>query len=118
MLTKHYADAIGFDIVFFLPDSEEDFASYTEFLCYLKAKNRAGVAKFVDNTTLFLVPPSDFLTKVLKVTGPERLYGVVLKFPLVPSSTSMQQPMHLPSPSTQYMQRIPPSQAEYGSILV
>lgn len=54
----------------------------------------------------------------MKVTGPERLYGVVLKFPLVPSSTSMQQPMHLPSPSTQYMQRIPPSQAEYGSILV
>ncbi|TKY48317.1 Flowering time control protein FPA [Spatholobus suberectus] len=118
MLTKHYADAIGFDVVFFLPDSEEDFASYTEFLRYLKAKNRAGVAKFADNTTLFLVPPSDFLTKVLKVTGPERLYGVVLKFPLVPTSTSMQQTMHLPSPSTQYTQQIPPSQAEYGSISV
>lgn len=116
MLTKHYADAIGFDIVFFLPDSEDDFASYTEFLRYLKAKNRAGVAKFVDNTTLFLVPPSDFLTNVLKVTGPERLYGVVLKFPPVPSSTPMQQSMHLPSPSTQYMQQIPPTQAEYGSI--
>ncbi|RDX95437.1 Flowering time control protein FPA, partial [Mucuna pruriens] len=118
MLMKHYADAIGFDIVFFLPDSEEDFASYTEFLRYLKSKNRAGVAKFVDNTTLFLVPPSDFLTKVLKVTGPERLYGVVLKFSLVPSSTSIQQAMHLPSPSTQYMQQIPPSQAEYGLISV
>ncbi|XP_027339827.1 flowering time control protein FPA-like [Abrus precatorius] len=118
MLTKHYADAIGFDVVFFLPDSEEDFASYTEFLRYLKAKNRAGVAKFVDNTTLFLVPPSDFLTNVLKVTGPERLYGVVLKFPSVPSSTPMQQAMHLPSPSTQYMQQIPPSQADYGSISV
>ncbi|XP_020223206.1 flowering time control protein FPA [Cajanus cajan] len=116
MLTKHYADAIGFDIVFFLPDSEEDFASYTEFLRYLKAKNRAGVAKFADNTTLFLVPPSDFLTRVLKVTGPERLYGVVLKFPLVASNASMQQAMHLPSPSTQYMQQVPPSQAEYGSI--
>nr|KYP65989.1 Nucleolysin TIAR [Cajanus cajan] len=87
ILTKHFADAIGFDIVFFLPDSEDDFASYTEFLRYLGAKNRAGVAKFVDNTTLFLVPPSDFLTKVLKVAGPERLYGV-----------------------------IPPSQTEYGMI--
>ncbi|XP_027356645.1 flowering time control protein FPA-like isoform X2 [Abrus precatorius] len=118
ILTKHYADAIGFDIVFFLPDSEDDFASYTEFLRYLSAKNRAGVAKFVDNTTLFLVPPSDFLTKVLKVTGPERLYGVVLKFPPVPNSAPMQQSSHFPVPSTQYMQQIPPSQAEYGLIPV
>lgn len=118
MLTKHYADAIGFDIVFFLPDSEDDFASYTEFLRYLGAKNRAGVAKFVDGTTLFLVPPSDFLTKVLKVTGPERLYGVVLKFSSAPTGTPMQQPMHLPIPSTQYVdrQQVPPSQAEYGLI--
>lgn len=116
ILAKHYADAIGFDIVFFLPDSEDDFASYTEFLRYLKAKNRAGVAKFADNTTLFLVPPSDFLTKVLKVAGSERLYGVVLKFPQVSGSTQMQQSMHFPLPSTQYMQQIPPTQAEYGSI--
>ncbi|KAM7266477.1 hypothetical protein ACFE04_004374 [Oxalis oulophora] len=81
MLTKHFAEAIGFDIVFFMPDSESDFASYTEFLRYLAAKDRAGVAKFDDGSTLFLVPPSNFLTKVLKVTGPERLYGVVLKLP-------------------------------------
>ncbi|XP_054814230.1 flowering time control protein FPA isoform X2 [Prosopis cineraria] len=116
MLTKHYADAVGFDIVFFLPDSEDDFASYTEFLRYLGAKNRAGVAKFVDGTTLFLVPPSDFLTKVLKVAGPERLYGVVLKFPSMPSGTSMQQPLPLSVPSTQYIdkQQVPPSQVEYG----
>ncbi|XP_057456301.1 flowering time control protein FPA [Lotus japonicus] len=116
ILSKHYADAIGFEIVFFLPDSEEDFASYTEFLRYLKAKNRAGVAKFADNNTLFLVPPSDFLTDILKVTGPERLYGVVLKFPSLPNSTPMQESSHLPIPSTQYMQQIPPSQAEYGMI--
>ncbi|ESQ38962.1 hypothetical protein EUTSA_v10001307mg [Eutrema salsugineum] len=81
MLAKHYTEAIGFEIVFFLPDSEEDFASYTEFLRYLGSKNRAGVAKLDDGTTLFLVPPSDFLTDVLKVSGPERLYGVVLKLP-------------------------------------
>lgn len=116
ILTKHYADAIGFDIVFFLPDSEDDFASYTEFLRYLSAKNRAGVAKFVDNTTLFLVPPSDFLTKVLKVTGPDRLYGVVLKFPPVPSGAPLQQSSHLPIPSTQYTQQKPPLQAEYEMI--
>ncbi|XP_010526143.1 PREDICTED: flowering time control protein FPA-like [Tarenaya hassleriana] len=85
MLAKHYAEAIGFDIVFFLPDSEDDFASYTEFLRYLGSKNRAGVAKLDDGTTLFLVPPSDFLTTVLKVSGPERLYGVVLKLPPPPA---------------------------------
>lgn len=115
MLAKHYGEAIGFEIVFFLPDSEDDFASYTEFLRYLGAKNRAGVAKFDDGTTLFLVPPSEFLTNVLKVAGPERLYGVVLKFPQVSSSTLGQQQSHLPIPS-QYADRhqIPPSQAEYG----
>lgn len=118
MLTKHYAEAIGFDVVFFLPDSEDDFASYTEFLRYLGAKDRAGVAKFDDGTTLFLVPPSEFLTKVLKVSGPERLYGVVLKFPQVPGTAPMQQQMHLPIPSSQYVDRhqIPPSQAEYNII--
>ncbi|CDP03488.1 unnamed protein product [Coffea canephora] len=88
LLTKHYADAVGFSIAFFLPDSEADFASYTEFLRYLGARNRAGVAKFDDGTTLFLVPPSDFLTNVLKVTGPERLYGVVLEFPQAASASS------------------------------
>lgn len=108
MLTKHYADSIGFDIVFFLPDSEDDFASYTEFLRYLGSKDRAGVAKFDDGTTLFLVPPSDFLTRVLKVVGPERLYGVVLKMP--------QQSM----PSTQIVDRqmipptIPPPHLDYS----
>ncbi|KAF7824353.1 flowering time control protein FPA [Senna tora] len=118
MLTKHYADAIGFDIVFFLPDSEDDFASYTEFLRYLGAKNRAGVAKFVDGTTLFLVPPSEFLTKVLKVTGPERLYGVVLKFSSGSGGTPMQQSFPLPITSTQFVDRpqVAPSQVEYGLI--
>lgn len=97
MLTKHYADAVGFSIAFFLPDSEADFASYTEFLRYLGARNRAGVAKFDDGTTLFLVPPSDFLTNVLKVAGPERLYGVVLQFPqAAPGSSAIQQPSHQP----------------------
>lgn len=117
MLTKHFAEAIAFDIVFFLPDSEDDFASYTEFLHYLGAKNRAGVAKFDDGMTLFLVPPSDFLKTVLKVAGPERLYGVVLKFPQqVPSAPSIQQPSHLPIESLQYIdkQQIPPPHAEYS----
>ncbi|KAG7574751.1 RNA recognition motif domain [Arabidopsis suecica] len=93
MLAKHYTDAIGFEIVFFLPYRQEDFASYTEFLRYLSSKDRAGVAKLDDGTTLFLVPPSDFLTDVLKVSGPERLYGVVLKLPppAVPVTASYRQ---------------------------
>ncbi|KAG6526350.1 hypothetical protein ZIOFF_016333 [Zingiber officinale] len=91
MLTKHCAEATNFEVVFFLPDSEEDFASYTEFLRYLGLKNRAGVAKLEDGTTLFLVPPSDFLTKVLGVNGPERLYGVVLNMPQQPPAAVVQQ---------------------------
>lgn len=114
LLSKHYADAVGFDISFFLPDSEDDFASYTELLRYLGDHNRAGVAKFDDGTTLFLVPPSEFLTTVLKVSGPERLYGVVLKFPQhAPVSTS--------GPSISQPQQIDmlhvPSQNEHGVVL-
>ncbi|KAB2092235.1 hypothetical protein ES319_A02G015500v1 [Gossypium barbadense] len=120
MLAKHYCEAIGFDIVFFLPDSEDDFASYTEFLRYLGSKNRAGVAKFDDGTTLFLVPPSEFLTKVLKVTGPERLYGVVLKLPpQVPSTAPLQ--LHPPSLSQHdyslpHLKEEQALQREYGRV--
>ncbi|KAK7339531.1 hypothetical protein VNO77_20203 [Canavalia gladiata] len=90
------------------------FASYTEFLHYLNAKNRVRVAKFVENNTLFFMPPSDFLIKFFTVTRRERLHGMVLKFPLVPNSTPVQQSSHL----TQYVQQIPPSQTEYSSIPV
>ena len=121
MLAKHYREAIGFDIVFFLPDSEDDFASYTEFLHYLGSKNRAGVAKFDDGTTLFLVPPSEFLTKVLKVVGPERLYGVVLKLPpQVPSTTPLQPrpPLHSqPEYSLSHLKEEQALQMEYGRVL-
>ncbi|OMP03936.1 hypothetical protein COLO4_10090 [Corchorus olitorius] len=121
MLAKHYREAIGFDIVFFLPDSEDDFASYTEFLRYLGSKNRAGVAKFDDGTTLFLVPPSDFLTKVLKVVGPERLYGVVLKLPpQLPSATSLQPHPPLLSQPDYVLSHLKEDQAlqmDYGRVL-
>lgn len=117
MLTTHYSESIGFDMVFFLPDSEEDFASYTEFLRYLGQKDRAGVAKFDDGTTLFLVPPSGFLTKILKYTGPERLYGVVLKLPQqTPTAAPAQQlPAIMPPPSdTMDPQPGRASQGSYG----
>ncbi|KAF7133007.1 hypothetical protein RHSIM_Rhsim09G0022500 [Rhododendron simsii] len=99
VLAKHCTEAMGFTVVYFLPDSEEDFGSYTEFLQYLGKNEQAEVAIFDDGTALFLVPPSDFLSKVLNVTGPERLYGVVLKSPHHNlSSTSMQ-----PQSQSQYM---------------
>lgn len=78
-LTTQCKEASGFDTVFFYPASEKDFGPYTEFLRYLKGNNRVGVAECANGTPLFLVPPSEFLTNILKVTGPERLYGVVFK---------------------------------------
>lgn len=101
-LAKHYSEAVGFEIVFFLPDSEEDFSSYTEFLQYLGQNSRAGVAKLDDGTTMFLVPPSEFLTEVLNVSGPKRLYGVVLKMP--PPASPARQPAALLS-APQYADR-------------
>ncbi|KAJ0246642.1 RNA recognition motif domain-containing protein [Hirschfeldia incana] len=116
MLAKHYTEAIGFEIVFFLPDSEDDFASYTEFLRYLGSKNRAGVAKLDDGTTLFLVPPSDFLTDVLKVSGRERLYGVVLKLPppQVPAALSYRQESQTIPPYYLDQYRDSPAGANHG----
>ncbi|KAK9138722.1 hypothetical protein Sjap_009316 [Stephania japonica] len=109
MLAKHYADAIGFEIVFFLPDSEDDFVSYTEFLRYLGSKDRAGVAKLDDGTTLFLVPPSDFLTDILNFAGPERLYGVVLRMAHQMIGAPSQQPQQsIPPPDHVDRQYLPP----------
>ncbi|WMV32991.1 hypothetical protein MTR67_026376 [Solanum verrucosum] len=90
-LTIHYSNAaVGFNIFFFLRDTDKDFASYTEFLWYLSAKDRVEVAKLCDGTHMFLVPPSDFIRKVLKVDGPACLYGVVLKYaPHTTSGTSL-----------------------------
>uniref|UniRef100_M1DP89 RNA recognition motif-containing protein n=1 Tax=Solanum tuberosum TaxID=4113 RepID=M1DP89_SOLTU len=103
-LTVHYSNAaVGFNIVFFLPDTNKDFSSYTEFLRYLSAKDRVEVAKLCDGTHMFLVPPSDFIRKVLKVDGPACLYGVVLKYaPHTTSGTSLPlesyQPQHVDTP--------------------
>ncbi|PHT45394.1 Flowering time control protein FPA [Capsicum baccatum] len=84
-LTDHYPDAaVGFNIFSFLPDTENDYASYTESLRYLSSNDRAWVAEFAEGTTLLLVPTSNFLKKVLKVDGQTRIYGVVLKYDDLP----------------------------------
>lgn len=70
------------------------------------------MAKLDDGITLFLVPPSEFLTDVLKVPGRERLYGVVLKLPQqLPGGASVPQEMHQPLPPVTNMERqlVPPT---------
>ncbi|XP_058207146.1 flowering time control protein FPA-like isoform X1 [Rhododendron vialii] len=62
-VSKHCIEAMGFTVVYFLPDSEEDFVSHTEFLQYLGKNKRAEIAIFDEWTALFLVPPSNFLSK-------------------------------------------------------
>ncbi|XP_022771625.1 flowering time control protein FPA-like [Durio zibethinus] len=79
MLAKHYYQASSAWVVFFVPESDADMGFYNEFMHYLEEKQRTAVAKLDDETTLFLVPPSDFSEKVLKVPGKLSISGVVLR---------------------------------------
>ncbi|KAM5580303.1 flowering time control protein FPA [Rosa sericea] len=79
MLSKHYDQATSAWVVFFAPGSDADIGYYNEFMHYLGEKQRAAVAKLDDRTTLFLVPPSEFSEKVLKVPGKVSISGVVLR---------------------------------------
>lgn len=79
MLSKHYYQAVGVWVVFFVPGSDADIEFYNEFMHYLEEKQRAAVSKLDDKTTLFLVPPSDFSEKVLKVPGKLSISGVILR---------------------------------------
>ncbi|KAF7833298.1 flowering time control protein FPA [Senna tora] len=79
MLSKHYYQAAGAWVIFFVPESDVDIEYYNEFMRYLEEKRRAAVAKLDDRNTLFLVPPSDFSEKVLKVPGKLSISGVVLR---------------------------------------
>ncbi|GAV68423.1 RRM_1 domain-containing protein/SPOC domain-containing protein/RRM_5 domain-containing protein [Cephalotus follicularis] len=79
MLAKHYYQAASAWVIFFVPESDADMGFYNEFMHYLGEKQRAAVAKLDDKTTLFLVPPSDFSEKVLKVPGKLSISGVVLR---------------------------------------
>ncbi|EPS65672.1 hypothetical protein M569_09103, partial [Genlisea aurea] len=85
MLAKHYYQATSAWVVFFVPANDPDIVYYNEFMTYLGEKHRAAVAKLDDRTTLFLVPPSEFSEKVLKVPGKLSISGVVLR--LDPSGT-------------------------------
>ncbi|WCJ37292.1 RNA recognition motif (RRM)-containing protein [Euphorbia peplus] len=82
MLEKHYYQAASAWVVFFAPASDADIGYYNEFMHYLEEKQRAAVAKLDDKTTLFLVPPSEFSEKVLRVPGKLCISGVILRLEL------------------------------------
>ncbi|XP_024440498.1 flowering time control protein FPA isoform X2 [Populus trichocarpa] len=84
MLAKHYYQAASAWVVFFVPASDADMGYYNELMHYLEEKQRAAVAKLDDKTTLFLVPPSDFSEKVLRVPGKLSISGVILRDPSYP----------------------------------
>lgn len=90
MLAKHYYQAASAWVVFFVPATDPDMAFYKEFRNYLGEKQRAAVAKLDERTTLFLVPPSEFSEKVLKVPGKLSISGVILR--LEPQSSSYGSP--------------------------
>ncbi|XP_057839064.2 flowering time control protein FPA [Cryptomeria japonica] len=119
-LAEHFSQASDFGLVCFLPAGGQDVHTYQEFLYYLGSKHRAGVAKFSDGTTLFLVPPSDFSENYLKVRGTDRLFGVVLKFHQLPSNSMYQnQSLRFPQePSQQLVQRqhFPISHVDHGTM--
>lgn len=79
MLAKHYYQAASAWVVFFVPANDPDISYYNEFMNYLGERQRAAVAKLDEVTTLFLVPPSEFSEKVLKVPGKLSISGVVLR---------------------------------------
>lgn len=79
MLAKHYYQAASAWVVFFAPANDPDISYYNEFMSYLGEKQRAAVVKLDERNTLFLVPPSEFSEKVLKVPGKLSISGVVLR---------------------------------------
>ncbi|KAK1317380.1 Flowering time control protein FPA [Acorus calamus] len=103
MLENHFYQASASWVVFFVPETDADIVYYNEFMHYLGEKQRAAVARLGDKNTLFLVPPSEFSEKVLKVPGKVSISGVILSFQQ-PDSTFTS----LPHPS-EGMNTKPPS---------
>ncbi|KAL9670000.1 hypothetical protein QQ045_007550 [Rhodiola kirilowii] len=104
MLAKHFYSAADSWVVFFAPQSDADIGLYDEFMHYLAERQRAAVAKLDDLHTLFLVPPSEFSEKVLRVPGKLSISGLVLRLdhPVInfgsANTNNMNDPssMHLP----------------------
>ncbi|TKW32524.1 hypothetical protein SEVIR_2G173000v4 [Setaria viridis] len=103
MLSKHYYQAAGSWVVFFVPENDADMAAYNDFMSYLGDKQRAAVCKLGERSTLFLVPPSDFSEQVLRVPGKVSISGVILRF--------QQSNPDYSSPNRKSLERIHPSSA-------
>lgn len=103
MLSKHYYQAAGSWVVFFVPENDADMAAYNDLMSYLGDKQRAAVCKLGERSTLFLVPPSDFSEQVLRVPGKVSISGVILRF--------QQSNPDYSSPNRKSLERIHPSSA-------
>jgi len=76
---------VPFHVVQLAPATAADVAPLQEFVTYLLERQRAGVAKAGD-TTLFIVPPSEWAGRVLRVEPTANLLGVVVSTAVVPAA--------------------------------
>lgn len=104
-LAEHFHKAVDFGAIVFVPDGDSESACYQDFVHYLGDKQRAGVAKLSDGTTLFLVPPSQFSERVLKLPG-DCLFGLVIKSPQVASLPPSYQQQHALLPDHNGLQHL------------
>lgn len=81
--------AVPFTVIELAPLSSADVQPLSEFVGYLRERERAGVAK-AGETTLFLVPPSEWAGAVLGVAPTANLLGVITHSTLtVPAATAL-----------------------------
>ncbi|PKA55832.1 Flowering time control protein FPA [Apostasia shenzhenica] len=114
MLAKHYYQAAGTWVVFFVPEGDADISLYNEFMHYLGEKQRVAVVKLDEKVTLFLVPPSDFSEQVLKVPGKVSISGVILKFHQTASNIhSLHHPMDAMEPKVPSISKRPAEGLKY-----
>ena len=76
---------VPFHVIQLAPATAADVAPLQEFVNYLLERLRAGVAKAGD-TTLFIVPPSEWAGRVLHVEPTANLLGVVVSTAVVPAA--------------------------------
>ena len=76
---------VPFHVIQLAPATATDVAPLQEFVNYLLERLRAGVAKAGD-TTLFIVPPSEWAGRVLHVEPTANLLGVVVSTAVVPAA--------------------------------
>ena len=76
---------VPFHVIQLAPATTADVAPLQEFVNYLLERLRAGVAKAGD-TTLFIVPPSEWAGRVLHVEPTANLLGVVVSTAVVPAA--------------------------------